>query len=121
MLQKLPFEPLRGAHRATPSKLCIVEAVDEMRRSDHEVEVQGPVLTVFKGAKTIQDKELGGGDFRAKFLVKEQGVPTEAFGEMLNRAVGDFHLTSDLAKSGAGHESLEERREKLPASKPIGG
>jgi hypothetical protein len=76
---------------------------------------------VLEGAETVEDERLRGGGPGAHSLVKEQTVSTQAFGEPLNRAVGDFHLSGDLAEAGARDEAFEERFEEVTVAQPVAG
>ena len=80
LFQDRPFPLLRRPHRATSSKLRIVESVDEVRGPDQQIEVHGPVLAVFKTTKAIQDQGLSRCHFRSKLLMKENAMTPEPVG-----------------------------------------
>ena len=50
------FQLLCGAHGSASAEFGIVEAVYIVRYADQKVEIEGPVLTVFKGSKTVEDE-----------------------------------------------------------------
>ena len=68
-LEDLPFHALRGPHRATAPKLRIVESVDEVRRTDQEIDVHGPILAVLEALKAIEDQWLDRCLLRTTLLV----------------------------------------------------
>jgi hypothetical protein len=92
-----PLLLLRGPHRATSPKLRIVEAVDEMRGADQEIDVHGPILAVLEGSKAIQDEGLSGRVLGSHLLLEEQAVSAESVGDPSYGGVGDAGLSGNLA------------------------
>jgi hypothetical protein len=74
---------------------------------------------VLEASKAIEDEGLARGFTGSAFLVKEQAVSSQLLAQPLDRAVRDSDLSSDLAESGAGHESVEDGLEELGATEPV--
>ncbi len=121
LLEKGSLLALRWPHRATTAQFGLAHPVHEMRGSDEQVQVEGPVLTVFEGSESVEHQGLVGGCLGAKLFMEEQAVAAEALRLMLKRAVGDAELAADLAKTRSPDEPVEERLEKLGVSQPVGG
>ena len=115
-----PFCLLAGPHHAATAKLSITEAVDEVRDSDEEVQVEWPILTVLKGSKTIEHERLFGLAFWPPLLMKEQAVTAEALHLSVNGAVRHAERAADPAQTGAPNEAMEDGFEKTRVSQPIG-
>jgi hypothetical protein len=54
---------------------------------------------VLEGAEAVEHKGFGGRLFGSSLFMKEQTMPPESLGKSLNRAVGNFELSGDLAKA----------------------
>jgi hypothetical protein len=121
LLEKRPFQPLRRSHRAAAAKLGVAEAVDEVRGTDQEVQIEGPVLAVFEGAEAVEDEWFRGGLLRSLLLMEEQAVSTEPLGLALEGAVGDTEFAADLAQAGPADEAMKEGDQKVGASQPVAG
>ena len=119
LFQDRSFQSLRGPHRATSPKLRIVESVDEMGRTDQEIDVHGPVLTVFESSKTVEDKGFGGCLHGAMLLMKEKAIASQAIREASNCRVRDACLSSNLSKSRAGNEAMEDGFEEVASAEPV--
>ena len=120
-LEQGPLRLLRGPHRAAPAQLGVAHAVDEVRGSDEQVQVEGPVLAVLEGPEAVEHERLIGCPFGADLFMKEQAVAAEALHLSLNGAVGDAELAADLTQTGAADEAMEEGFEKTRMSQPIAG
>ncbi len=113
--------PLRRRHRAAAAQLGVVEAVDEVRGADQEVQVEGPVLPALEAAKAIEDQRLARRPARAQRLVQQQAVAPEALRLALEGGVRDAELPRDLAQPRAAEQAGEERAQQLRALEPVGG
>ena len=51
--------------------------------------------------------------------MKQEAVTAETFTQTLNRVVRDAELARDLAKAGAGNETMKDGFEEILASEPI--
>jgi hypothetical protein len=76
-------------------------------------------LAVLEGSKAIEDERLGGRFLGSTPLVKEQTVASEAVSQASNRSVRDTCLSSNLAKSGAGHQAVKDGFEEVAAAEPV--
>ena len=119
--EKNSLPPLSRPHRAATAKLSLPDAVHEVRGTDEEVQVEGPVLAVLEGSEAIEYQRFVGGLFRTKLFVEEQTVSAQAFGLELQGAVRDAELTADLAQTGATDEAMEEGFQEVGVAEPIGG
>ena len=66
-----PFLPLRAAHPATAAQLGLPYPVYEVRGSDEQIQVEGPVLAVFEGPEAVENQGLVGRCLGARLLMEE--------------------------------------------------
>jgi hypothetical protein len=92
-----------------------------VRSPDQEVQIERPILTVFKGSEAVEDEGLAGCTARPKLLMEEQAVAPKAFGLALQGAVHNAELAADLPKTGATDKAMEKGFEELGVSQPVGG
>jgi hypothetical protein len=81
--EKFSLCPLRRPHRATATKFSLSYAVDEVRGTDQQVQVEGPVLAVFEGSKAVEYQGLAGSPLRTKLFMEKQAVTAQTFGLVL--------------------------------------
>ena len=119
LLQDRAFQPLCGPHRAAAPELSVVEAVDEVRDSDQEIDVHRPVLAVLEGAEAIKNEGLSRRRSGPHGLVEEEAVSAEAIAEAADGGVGDALFAGDLSQGGAGNETVEDGLEEIPPTEPV--
>ncbi|MBW2388636.1 MAG: hypothetical protein JRG89_09370 [Deltaproteobacteria bacterium] len=92
-----------------------------MRSPDQEVQIERPILTVFKGSEAVEDEGLAGCTAWPTLLMEEQAVAPKAFGLTLQGTVRDAEFAADLPKTGATDKAMEKGFEELGVSQPVGG
>ncbi len=112
---------LRRAHRATAAEWCVIESVHVVGGPDQEVQVEGPVLAVFEGTKTVQDQGLVGGFPGTEAFMEEEAVTAEAIHVASDGTRSDAELAADLTQTGTADETMKERNETVGALQPVGG
>jgi len=70
---------LSRSHFAATAKLRLSHPVDKMRRTDKQIQIEGPVLTMLKCSKTVQNQWLFGTLPGAELFVEEQAVTAKTF------------------------------------------
>jgi hypothetical protein len=74
---------------------------------------------VLEGSKAIKDEGLGGCLLGTTLLVKQKTVASEAIGQASYCCVGDTCLSSNLAKSRARNQTVEDGFEEVASSEPV--
>jgi hypothetical protein len=72
--------PLCRPHGAATTKFSLSYAVNEVRRTDEQVQVEGPILAVFKGSKAVENQRLVWSLAGTKLFMEEQAVTAQTFG-----------------------------------------
>ena len=72
-------------------------------------------------SEAVQDEGLRRRSLRTMDLVEEEAMAAKTVGLALECAVADAYFTSDLAKTGASDDPVEERLEEVCVPQPIGG
>ncbi len=121
VFEKHPLLLLSRPHRAAPAKLRLTHPVHKVRGADQEVQVEGPVLAVFEGSKTVENNRFIGSLLGTKLFVEEQAVAAQTLCLVLQGTVGDTELTADLTQTGSSDEAMEEGFQEIGVSEPIGG
>jgi len=90
-----------------------------MRRSDEQIEVERPVLTVFKCSESVEDQRFNRSALRTQQLMEKQTMSAQAISLSLKSAVGNVHLSTDLSQTRSAHEPVEERLQQVCVPKPV--
>lgn len=114
-------DPLRGSHRATSAKFCVVEAVHIVRGAHQEIQVEGPVLAVLEAAESVQYERFAGRASGTQSFMEQKTMSAEVSAQALDRTVRNVHLAGDLPESGACNEAVEERVEEVRSAQPVAG
>lgn len=112
---------LSGPHRAATAKLSLADPVHKVRGTDQQIQVEGPVLAVLEGPKTVEDEWFGWSRLGTKLFMEEQAVAAQTLRLVLQCAVCDAELPTDLAQAGAADETMEKRFQEIGVTEPIGG
>jgi hypothetical protein len=119
--EKHPLFSLGRPHGAATTKFSLSYAVNEVRRTDEQVQVEGPILAVLEGPEPVEDQGFAGRGAGPKLFVEERAVTAEAFGLALQCAVRDTELAADLAQAGPADETMKEGFQEVGVPQPIGG
>jgi hypothetical protein len=92
-----------------------------VRSPDQEVQIEWPILAVFKAPEAVEDEWLAGRTAGPKLFMEEQAVAPKAFGLALQGAVHDAEFAADLPKTRATDKAMEKGFEELGVSQPVGG
>jgi hypothetical protein len=112
---------LSRPHRAATAKLSLAHPVHKVRSADQQVQVEGPVLAVLESPKTVENQRFVWSGLGTELFVKEQAVTAETLRLVLQCAVGDAELATDLTQTGASDEAMEERLQEVGVAEPVGG
>ena len=120
-----PFETLSSAllvvgHAPLAAQLGVGEGVQKVGvGANHQVEVAGEILAVFKGLEAVGDQGLVYGCLMAILLLEEQAVPAEPRGLAANGLWGDRQFSRNLPEPGTGDGAIKDRREEIRPFEPI--
>ena len=112
---RLLFRP----HRAAAAELRVIEGVDEERGAHDQIQVHGPVLTVFEAAEAIEHDRLTGGLCRPQLFVEQEAVAPQPVAEPSDGRVGDTELSRDLSEPGTRDKTMKRGRQEPRTSEPI--
>ena len=108
-------------HAPLAAQLGVGEGVQKVGvGANHQVEVAGEILAVFKGLEAVGDQGLVHGCLMAILLLEEQAVPAEPRGLAANGLWRDRQFSRNLAEPGAGDGAIKDQREEIWPFKPIG-
>jgi hypothetical protein len=119
LLEGGAFLLLGRPHGAAAAQLRLSEPVDVVRSPDQKIQVERPILTVFKAPEAVEDEGLAGCTAGPKLFMEEQAVAPKAFGLALQGTVRDAEFAADLPKTRATDKAMEKGFEELGVSQPV--
>jgi len=120
-LEASALAPLDRSHRPAAAEFGVLEAVDEVRLTDEQVDVERPVLAIFEAAESVQGEGLGRSATGPKLSMQEQAVPPQPLDLALYGRGVNAELPGNLTERRTPEDAKQQWVLKIGTLQPVGG